>query len=47
VVTRLWSDLPRMGRGADESSFWIAIALEVWAQQFLDAPSPPMTVVAI
>ena len=47
VVTRLWGELPRMSRGADESSFWIAIALEVWAQKFLDAPSPPKTTLAI
>jgi hypothetical protein len=26
-----------MGQGADEA-FWISIALEIWAQRFLDTP---------
>lgn len=39
AVVRQWRELPHKGRGADEA-FWVSIALEIWAQQFLDAPRP-------
>jgi asparagine synthase (glutamine-hydrolysing) len=38
AVERLWRELPRKKQGADEA-FWISIALETWAQRFLDAPA--------
>jgi asparagine synthase (glutamine-hydrolysing) len=41
-VERLWRDLPHMGKGADEA-FWISIALEIWAQHFVDAPPAAST----
>jgi len=36
-VERLWRNLVHGGHGADES-LWISIALEIWAQRFVDAP---------
>ena len=35
VVRRWWKTLPYMPRSAGET-IWIPIALELWAQQFLD-----------
>jgi asparagine synthase (glutamine-hydrolysing) len=35
VVRRWWKDLPRMSPGMSET-LWIPIALELWAQKFLD-----------
>jgi asparagine synthase (glutamine-hydrolysing) len=35
VVRRWWKNLPQMPRSASET-FWIPIALELWAGQFLD-----------
>jgi asparagine synthase (glutamine-hydrolysing) len=34
-VERMWRALPQIGQGADEA-LWTPIALEVWAQRFLD-----------
>jgi asparagine synthase (glutamine-hydrolysing) len=49
VVRRWWKELPKLPRGMSET-VWIPIALELWAQQFLDrdqtAVKPAMTVSA-
>jgi len=42
VVNRQWRNLPQMGRGGDEA-FWVSVALEIWAQHFLDRPPQPPT----
>ena len=40
VVRRWWKTLPHMSQSASET-LWIPIALELWAQQFLDHNTPP------
>ena len=37
VVRRWWKELPKLPRGMSET-VWIPIALELWAQEFLDSP---------
>lgn len=39
VVEKQWRDIVRANNGNDES-FWIPVALEIWAQQYLDSPIP-------
>lgn len=40
VVRKWWKALPNMASGMSET-FWIPVALELWAQQFLDRPTSP------
>jgi asparagine synthase (glutamine-hydrolysing) len=41
VVERQWRDIVRNRRDGDES-FWIPVALELWAQQYLDTGAPAL-----
>jgi asparagine synthase (glutamine-hydrolysing) len=42
VVRRWWKELPQMPSGMAET-LWISVALELWAQQFLDSPMSLLT----
>jgi hypothetical protein len=42
VVRNTWKALPKLAPGASET-VWIAVALELWAQQFVDRQSAQLS----